>query len=196
MLAQVADLAEYLGVDEFAVADSDRAASLLAYATGEIKRETRQHIEAVTGDQVEISGSWDQKIRLPQRPVNDVSAVSIIDEAGTAEVLTVNVDYRWRRNGQLIRLTAFPAQRINTRPTGRHWGGDHASVQVIYDHGYATAPSDLVGLTVAVAARAFDNPTAVVQESFGTYSVTNARNAGIRLTDADRRSLRRWLRRT
>lgn len=196
MFAVAADLAEYLGVDAFDTVDSDRVTALLGYASGEIQREARQQIGAVAGDQIEISGSWDRSIRLPQRPVTAVTAVAVIDEAGVAEALTADVDYRWRRNGQLLRLTAFPAQRVNTRPSGRHWGGDHATVQVTYDHGYATIPADIAGLAIAVAARAFDNPTAVVQESFGTYSVTNARQAGVRLTESDRRSLRKWVRRS
>lgn len=57
-----------------------------------------------------------------------------------------------------------------------------------------TVPDDVQAVTLTVASRVFNNPTAVVSESVGTYSVrySDPQSAGLYLTAADKAVLGKY----
>jgi len=67
--------------------------------------------------------------------------------------------YQWSADGYLRRV-------------GANWPTDLRSIVVIYDHGYAPLPDLVVAITAQLAARLYESPAAVKQETIGAYSVT------------------------
>ncbi len=166
-LFDLADLSVYLQQDvEVAAATLARAA-----ATGLLQAETGQHLLLVTDDTVTLTTAGPY-VELPQRPVVDVADVAEV--AGDAWVLTTF--------GRLL-LTG----------TGR-WP---PTVTVTYSHGWDTGdvPDGLRAVALAVAARHLLNPASHQQESTEGYAATYAA-AGLQLTDYERRTVRRWRRKT
>lgn len=174
--------------------DTTRADELLEKLTGAAKRVAKQQLEAVTDDSIELQGTWDKVLRLPQRPVTAVSAVAIDGAA-----LTVDVDFTWTRAGKLVRASR-PATLLPRMANG-YWGGEHAVVTVTYSHGYATIPDDVVGVVLASAARAYTNPAGAMSHSAGGAAQTHGgagtfERGGIGFTPSEKELLRNYGRRT
>lgn len=139
--------------------DAVRADQLLGEAENAVKAEARQSIDEVAADVVELAGVWARTLKLPERPVTAVTAVTLVDAVGISRTIT---EYVWSRRGNL------------RRTDGGYWGGPDATVTVTYSHGYATPPRELNTLAVNLAARAWVNPARVRQEGVGTYQVSFA----------------------
>lgn len=112
--------------------------------------------------QVAASG-WRQ-LTLPFRPVTAVSAVRIINDAGT----TVITDYR-RIKSVLYRLAGF----------GTPFAFPPDLLEVDLTHGYATVPDDVKGAVLETAGAAYSSPDVTTKsESIDDYSITSAANSG------------------
>lgn len=134
-------------------AEQSQATRLLADASNLIRMTADyQQISRVDSDTVTLRGSGTQVLRLPQRPVRDVTAV-----AG----LTVAV-WRWD-GGDLL-----------TRVDGYCWDGP---ITVTYSHGFDV---DDIAYQVAVSVacdavkRTLTNPEMIRQRSIDDYSETLA----------------------
>lgn len=95
---------------------------------------------------------------LPAYPVRTITSLKENDVA-----LTEGTDYLAMNDGTLTRLTRSL------------WG---AKVEVAYTAGPETVPDEVKLVTLSVAARYFDNPTGLTQESLGVaWSATYGPNA-------------------
>lgn len=148
------ELADWLG---YTITETARATLMLEVATGSIQSWTRQTISQVTDDVVELRGTWEPVLKLPERPVTAVSSV-VLD--GT--LLTVTDDYTVvkdelrRPNAEYHNWQAPSSDFYPFTKTG--WGGPGAIVAVTYTHGFATVPDDVKGVCLSLAGRMFTNP--------------------------------------
>jgi hypothetical protein len=150
-LATVADLETRLGhsVDDAAKAQAaidDVSAAVQAY-TGQL------FVRAVTTDRLRVRRGL---VRLPQRPVNAVSAVEL--DLGTA------VSFTWLTGDDQLSVSAAESS-----------GGRTESVLVTYDHGYDVIPGDVVAIACNIANRALGiDPAsgALSQRSITNYQET------------------------
>ena len=170
--ATVAELGEWLGypVDP---AETARAQLLVDIATADIQSHTRQTIERVVDDTVTMPGTWEPVLRLPERPVESVSAVTVDGVAlvdGTDYVVV----------GDEVR-----------RPAG--FGGPGVVVVVTYTHGWTIVPDDVKGVCLALAARRWVNPEAVTATTVDDQQ-WNFGSAHSGLTLAEKATLSRYRR--
>ncbi len=146
--ATPSDLATYMQRD-LSAAETATAELVLDLVSGAIRAYTGQTISTATSTakRLKVRGT---KVRLPQRPVTAVSAVT------STATPAVAVAYTWDGFGS-IELDTY----------------EHASVLVTYAHGYATIPDDIRAITLQVAGRSFGttpDTTGVQSESIGGYS--------------------------
>lgn len=130
--------------------DETRGELALDLASGAIRSWTRQTLDLVEDDTLTVPGSWDTNLTLPERPVVDITSVTVDAEELEAD--------SWRLDGDaLYRLS--------------RWGGPDVTVEVVYTHGYEIIPDDIRGFCLRLAARWLTNPQGLRTESIGTYSV-------------------------
>lgn len=154
------------------------ATRLLEIASGMVRRYTRQDITQTVGDVVTIPGNWGQSITLPQRPVTNVSSVTI--NGGTppfaaweliGDELFIGTgsfqpDYGtslWGGTG----LWGPAGSAEGPQATGATWQGPQAQVTVTYDHGYATVPDEIVNEVAGMAALQMSSPVGINSEAIG-----------------------------
>lgn len=158
-LALVADLEATLG-RALTTEEAARADALLASASARVRVECRQDLTAATSTvrRRVIEGV----VRLPQRPVTDVTDVKRPD--GTA--LTFN----WPGLGHVQVWLLAPLDDFVDVPWPPH---ELDVVDVTYDHGYTEIPAELVAVTVNIALRALgQKPTdgGTSKETIQSYS--------------------------
>jgi hypothetical protein len=131
----------------------DASAAVRAYCGQEFSR-------SITTTRLRLTNGV---IRLPQRPVNDVTDVAGADGAV--------VSFTWD-GAQRVYLNTG----VEVAPLLPYTPVQMASlVDVTYDHGYDTVPDDIVAVVCNVAARAMGSPpedAGVATESITNYSVT------------------------
>lgn len=183
MFATEAELEAFTG----ASIDGDRAAMLLDIATETIRGETGQTISLVEDDEVTLVGAWGRCLVLPQKPVTDVSAVSIDGTALTSD------QYSWTRPGFLWLPRGWTLTADTAFDTGTaHWGGPDLEVVVTYTHGVDPVPGFVRNICLAIAARMLANPDGVLAEQIDGYSVTYDRSSGgASLSPDEKRQLRK-----
>lgn len=140
-----ADLAAYLQTTAPAAGSAAEASMQLALdiASSIVVARTGQTFTATAGDTITLDTYGDEDVRLPQRPVTAVTAVTTRDKGSTATTArTLNADYEVR--GDRLRWVGI--------------GSWPYEVTVTYSHGYAAIPDDVKGATLAVAAEIYDNP--------------------------------------
>lgn len=150
------ELEDWLGYSLDA-SETDRATLFVEVATGTIQAYTRQTISEVSADAIELRGTWEHVLELPERPVTAVTSVTVDGVAQTVtddylvvrnELRRPNAEYH---NWQMPSNDFYPFTK-----TG--WGGPSAVVAVTYTHGFATIPDEVKGMCLSLAARAFTNP--------------------------------------
>jgi len=177
LLASELSLAETLGVDPDPT--HRKRLKALEIASAQIRGITRQHFDLVTADQIDLRGSWADEIRLPQRPVLDVSEIQVRWQGSQVFDVLSSSAYTWDRAGRLRGVCSI-------------WGGPGGTVRPTYDHGFAEIPEDIEAVCLAMARRWLQNPGAVASETLVDYSVTYG---PIGLTEDEAKTLedyRRW----
>lgn len=146
-----------------------------ARASARIRGYTRQTITAGTSTILARAPI----VQLPERPVTSVTSVTDVSDANSTYLLSEN-EYTLRAGGVL----EVP-----------NYGGN---LEIVYEHGFATLPDELLELVCQVASRMSATPDAVasgaVQETGGSESVSYglaAFNATSDLTDGEKRVLDR-----
>ena len=168
-LAQV--MARTLTDDEKA-----RAKALLEVASATVRTYTWQHFTQVTETvRLPVRGG---RVRLPQKPVTAVTAVSVANGSAIA--------YSWVA-GQVVdcnpaTVNAFELEPFRTR---LQW------VDVTYTHGWEQVPADVRGIVCDIAAAALASPpedSGVQTETLGPFSTSYGTNfpGGVRLTQSQR----------
>lgn len=132
-------------------------------ASGLVRAYCGQTISLVVDDVVELRGNWTRRLYLPERPVVDVTAVSLRFGGNTISDIQEGT---WIRRGHLLELP------------GSYWGGDLGAVSVTYSHGYADIPEELFGIVNSVTARALRDPAGdLISETIVDYAYTRGTDA-------------------
>lgn len=150
-------------------AEAARIDALLADASSAIRSYTRQTISAVADDAVRLQVRRTH-VRLPQRPVTALDAVS--DPNGNPCL------YRW--NGfDIIHVAGNVIDTFAWVP----WVTGMPYVDVVYDHGYDPIPDDIVGVGCSMVSRALGRDpidAGITSETIAgySYSIGSAAAAG------------------
>lgn len=179
--------------------DDARASLLLELSTQAIKDAARQTFALVIDDQVTLYETHGRReIKLPERPVLDVSSVQLNGLNLTGYTVTKRgVRWLW---GDPFQIEGYSINAPELEADGE------PVVTVTYSHGYALAvgeipeenplgiellPGSIKGICLAAAARAFQNPQGIVQESVGIREVQYGGALGVALTDDEKKTLAR-----
>jgi hypothetical protein len=167
-LASPADLAARLG-RTLTDAEQDQAAVLLADASAMVRAYTRQDFTLTADDVMVLRGQGDT-IKLPQRPVVDVTRVVAV---GGNDALPDIALTDWAWDGlDLIRLGC--GDYVINLP--EVWWDDEdgypGTYRVTNSHGYAAVPPAVLTVVCGVVTRVLQNPQNLRSETVGPYSVT------------------------
>lgn len=181
-LFTVSELASYLQ------RDLDTASATLAKDSAQaiVRQYAQQEFTSTTYTgallPIDVHG-WSYVVNFPQRPVTAVTSVAV---NGTTYVS--GDDYAWNGYAPFIRLSYVEA--------GTATFADDPVATVTYTAGFSTVPADVKAVALAVAARQYDNPRGIRQESIDDYSVSRAGAdddlAGVTLLKAEQRILDRY----
>ncbi len=166
-LASADDLAARLGRD-LTETEAARADVLLADASAKIRRYTRQDFTLVEDDEVVLRGPGGL-IRLPQRPVTAVSSVVALGGNGVPDLTLTD----WLWDGLDTVRIGEGNYVINLPETWWDDDGYPGTYRVIYSHGDAEVPADVVAVACQMVLRTMTNPSlagGVTGETIGPYS--------------------------
>lgn len=190
-LASSTDLSDRLG-RPLTSGEEARALALLADASAKVRSYTKQSFSRVD-DQTVVVRAQQGEIRLPQRPVLDVTAVIAVGAGGAPDLPVVG----WQWDGLDIIRTCTDSPVINLPEL---WYEEDVEAypgtyRVTYSHGDAQIPDDIIGIVARMALRTLTAPTmagGVTGETIGPYAYrTDGSNIGtaVVMTDDDRREL-------
>lgn len=190
-LASLTDLSDRLG-RPLTAAEEARGQALLADASALVRGFTGQDFVR-TDDEVAVLRAQQGEIRLPQRPVVDVTAVVALGAGGAPDLPVVG----WQWDGIDIVRTMTDSPAINMPEL---WYEDEAesypgTYRVTYSHGTATVPADVVAVVARMALRTMTAPSmagGLTGETIGPYSYrTDGSGVGtaVVMTDDDRKML-------
>lgn len=190
-LASSTDLSDRLG-RPLTAAEEVRAQALLADASAKVRAYTRQAFTRTNNETVVLRAQQGE-IRLPQKPVIDVTGVVAVGAGGAPDLPVVG----WQWDGVDIVRTATDTPSINMPEL---WYDEDADAypgtyRVTYSHGAAEVPPDVIAVVASMALRTLTSPTVaggVTGETIGPYSYrTDGSGVGtaVLMTDDDRRDL-------
>jgi hypothetical protein len=160
-IIDVEDLGDFLGQD---IPTDDAQADLACDIAGRVVRsKLRQTVTFVADDEVAFEGVTDDRIRLPERPVVEVSSVTV--DGATFP------DTGYSLIGEEIVLVPDSGTWASIASGLGSFGGRGALVVVVYSHGFAVVPDDIRGLALSIASRIYRNPAGATSESILSYSV-------------------------
>lgn len=190
-LASLTDLSDRLG-RPLTAAEETRAQALLADASAKVRAYTRQNFTRTDNETVVVRAQQGE-IRLPQRPVLDVTGVVAIGAGGAPDVPVVG----WQWDGLDIIRAVTDSPVINLP---EDWYDDvdayPGTFRVTYSHGDAQVPDVVVGIVARMVLRTLTAPTVaggVTGETIGPYSYrTDGSGVGtaVAMTDDDRQELK------
>lgn len=190
-LASLTDLSDRLGRPLTATEEA-RGQALLADASALVRTFTGQDFTR-TDDETVVMRAQQGEIRLPKRPVIDVTAVVAVGAGGAPDLPVTG----WQWDGIDIVRTASDSPSINMPEL---WYEDEAesypgTYRVTYSHGDAAVPADVVAIVARMALRTMTAPTmagGLTGETIGPYSYrTDGSGVGtaVVMTDDDRKML-------
>lgn len=138
--------------------ETPRAEALLQDASAAVRAYTGQQFTA--GTTTARLRPRNGTVRLPQRPVVDVTAVANVE--GT------DVAFTWDTGDQVAITGLGSTVPFDVEPIRRV-----AYLDVTYEHGYELIPDDIIAVVCQIAGRAFGRPvqdSGTQQESIGGYS--------------------------
>lgn len=194
--ANASDLEHRLGID-FTADEEARANVLLTLATRLIQQETKQTIALVENDTLEVRSIYDERFRLPERPVVSIASVTLTPQQG--EPTTIDTNTYYLDGDELVRAS-FPAhyQQFFTN-WQRGWLGPLYTLSIVYTHGFAAVPDLVKAICMEIVVRVWVNPGSVARETVGNVSTVYDNNrfspVGLAITDAERSALSDLLRR-
>jgi hypothetical protein len=177
-LATPSQLASRLKMD----VDTSTAQLAVDSASGFVRAIGRQQYNFVSQETVVLRGG-ERALVLPERPLvvdagpNLLTVTELGEFGGVSVLLVEDRDYS-RLGNELTRgypwWWATTSQRLMGYPRARPLGVWAPRVQVIYSHGYATIPDDVVGCVLDAAAVLYDNPTGLRSFTIDDYTETKA----------------------
>jgi len=183
-------LAERLGLDSLTAEETSRATALLARASGLAQDAAEQVIELVEDDVLTLRGTNARRIRLPERPVVEVTSVTLDDSPLDG----------WYLDGNVLVRDGLTLDERLLSGYGRGFGLPSQELEITYTHGYSedAIPATVSSIVLEAVIRAWVNPGAVIGERHGSEQVTfsNAQPTGLLLTKAEEKAIRRATRKT
>ena len=190
-LASLTDLSDRLG-RPLTTQEEARAQALLVDASAKVRSDTKQNFTRTDNETVVVRAQQGE-IRLPQRPVIDVTAVVAIGAGGAPDVPVVG----WQWDGLDI-IRAVTDSPIINMP--EDWNDDTdaypGTYRVTYSHGDAQVPDTIVGVVARMALRTLTAPTSaggVTGETIGPYTYrTDGSGVGtaVLMAEEDRQELK------
>lgn len=171
---------------------SDRADALLAAASDLVRSASRQVITLVEDDELVRRGTGDNRIRLPQGPVIEVSEVTVRDTRGLQDAVTLPEGDYYVDGDYLVRTTGASAESSFDVPAGAGWWSSNYELTITYSHGYEIIPQVVKSITLEVAARIWINPGAVGSEGHGSEQAQYGDSPGLLLRADEQARLDRW----
>lgn len=171
LLADASLLEARLGV-RFTSEEHVRATVLLGLASGLVRNRARQHLSLVAEESYERRGTPETRIRLPERPVTEITSVAINDSVIDADEYLLDGDYLERVLG---------------------WETENDTITIVYSHGYASLPQVIQTVCLEAVCRVWVNPGNVQSEQYGSESIRYRDVAGLLLTDAEGRAVEQAL---
>lgn len=181
-LATADDLAAVMARD-LSASDLLRAERLLDIASAKVRTHTgRTFTRTTTTDTLPVRN---RKVRLPQRPVVEVSAVTDLND--------IAVTFEWDGRN-VLELAAFDLDWFEREARRSRL----KSVKVTYEHGYDPVPDDVIGIVCDMTAAALDAPpeqVGVQSESIGPFAMSTGSQfpGGVRLTQSMKDSLTNYI---
>ncbi|NUP15388.1 MAG: hypothetical protein HOZ81_04650 [Streptomyces sp.] len=185
------DLSDRLG-RPLTAAEEARGQALLVDASAKVRSYTKQDFTR-TDNETLVVRAQQGEIRLPKRPVIDVTAVVAIGAGGAPDVPVVG----WQWDGLDIIRAVTDSPIINLP---EDWYDDvdayPGTYRVTYSHGDAQVPDVVVGIVANMVLRTLTAPTlagGVTGETIGPYSYrTDGSGVGtaVLMTDGDRQELK------
>jgi hypothetical protein len=206
-LATIDDVQAIIGRDLTAT-QVTAGTRLLDMASGMVRRYTRQTISLVTNEAVTLSGNWTNTLELPQRQVISVSSVTFA--GANAPLTTYSLDGSTLILGTGSYMPDFGAlswgnanmsgpagSTQGIQATGPSWMGPTAKINVVYTHGYADVPQDIVNEVAGMVALQLNAEVGINSEQIGSYKVQYARTGagGMTLSDETKNVLNFYRRR-
>lgn len=193
-LATVQDLEARLGRD-LTPAEAARAETLLGDASAMVKSYTRQTF-AFTENDEQILRPTGTEIRLPRRPVTDVTKVVAVGGApGIPDIPLAG----WTWDGlDIVDIAGLDSNIWVSLPA---WWEDFDSgpntYRVTYSHGYSEVPPEVVAVVCSMVNRTLTSPSlaeGMVSERVGQYNYQLQQGGGsagstVRFTPADKQAL-------
>ncbi|WP_405536873.1 hypothetical protein [Streptomyces antimycoticus] len=172
--------------------EAARAGALLEDASALVRSYTGQTFTR-TNDETITARAQQGEIRLPQRPVIDVTEVVAIGAGGAPDLPVVG----WQWDGLDIVRTCTDSPIINLPELWREENIDSypGTYRVTYSHGVTQVPPDVIAVVARMVLRTLTAPTVaggVVGETIGPYSYrTDGSGVGtaVVMTDEDRQML-------
>ncbi len=173
LLAQVADVEARIGR---AIVDSERTqvTTMLRDASAVVRNYTRKTFTPVVGD-VLVLRPTGNTVRLPQRPVNAVTSVTLIAPEGENNTDNLRIPLPvWYFDGiDELWIYGGPNNQIINLPEALWdlWQNRTPLVEVTYDHGYADIPDEVIAVVAGMVVRTQTTPGRgnVSSESAGDY---------------------------
>lgn len=134
--------------------------------------------DLVTSDVAFIDPKPYRQALLPKIPVVNVESVqALLPSPGTGGMVwTTLTNYAWvASTGLLYDTTGEPGVTTALGPT---WPRLPGSLQVTFDHGYATVPGALVSAACRFAQQYLENPALLLQREVGSFNERYAGNSG------------------
>lgn len=178
--------------------DKMRAQTLLDDASALVTGFTRQTFTQVTDDQI-VLRPVGTLLRLPQRPVNDVSLVVALSGTDTVPDFSLPPG-AWTWDGRDT-VDVWPLTANTWLSLPESWWELSDTVdtyRVTYDHGYAVVPPEIVAVVAGMVTRVLLSPSpteGMVSEKIGQYTYQLQQGMGspgsssVRLTSADKQTL-------
>jgi hypothetical protein len=156
------ELGDFLRLE---IEPDDAGADIACDIASEVVRaKLRQTVTLVEDDVLRIEGSFADRVRLPERPIVDVSSVTI--DGAELPPSSYNVI-----GDELVLAADVETWASITIPEGG-FGGRRSVLEIVYSHGYAVVPADIKGLALAIAGRTYQNPQGVSSEGILSYRVS------------------------
>jgi hypothetical protein len=178
-----------------AVYDAASTTQALNWAQDYITSYCNQAFDLVTADVAFIDPMYHSQAFLPQVPVVNVESVQallppVTSIPGTAFTWQTLTNYAFVAQTGLIYDTTY---EIGVQYWGSpSWPWMPGSLQVTYDHGYATIPRPLISTGVRLAQQYLENPTLQMQRRIGDSEDRYAGSAGVLLNYLDKAILDRY----
>jgi hypothetical protein len=162
MFCTVTDIEHFLQI-AIPAAKVDAANRAIGEATAAIQNYCHQVLEAVATDTIILDCAGGTRLFLPELPVTALT--SVIEDG---DLLVVDDDYKLGQHGILHRIDAY-------------WAVGIQIIEIVYDHGFAVIPDDIISIATRAASRAYQaglraeemsGISGVTALSLGDYSVS------------------------